>query len=185
MKLTTAIVSLIVVSMATAGLAQGKMPAKAMTGMKAVPVRNMSKADWQKMYNEAEKCFANKDVASLTKYMTPDFTMTTGGKTKDLAGSKQGLTQFFGMMKTLRATMTVTKVSQKGDMAMVTDSYRMSGNMMSMNPKVKKTSKMVDTGTETATWVKVKGKWMMKKLVSTDDKVTIDGKVVDPNKMGG
>jgi hypothetical protein len=180
MKFGTAIAAILMISVAAFASAQEKtMQAKPMMGMKAVPMKAMSKAQWQKMYDQAAMMFMKKDADGIFSYMTPDFTMSTMGKTYSADQGKAEMKKWFGMMKDLHTTFKVTKVSQKGNMAMVTDSFRMWGNMM--DPKSKKTVKAVDTGTETATWVKMNGKWMMKKLVSTDEKMTVNGK---PMKMG-
>lgn len=164
--------------------AQGKMmQAKPMMRMKMAPMKPMSKAQWQGMYNQAEMLFDKKDADGIFRYMAPDFSMTMMGQKMNTEQAKASMKQWFGMMKDLHAKMTVTSVMSKANMAMVTDSFHMSGHMM--NPKTKKWSKYVDSGMETATWVRMGGKWMMKSLTMKGEKMTMDGKPFDPSKMGG
>lgn len=170
-----------IASVATVALAQKPHP-HAMTGMKPAPMKNMSKSDWQNMYNQAETLFAKKNAEGVMKYMAPDFTMTMMGKTQTRDEALASLKQWFSMMKTLHASMQVVKVVHKGNTDIVTDKFRMTGTMM-MGPK--KTGKYVDTGTETCTWTKMGNHWMMQKMVSVGEKMTMDGKPFDPNKMGG
>lgn len=143
-----------------------------------------TKADWQRMYSEAAKLMEKKDAKSLFSVMTPDFTMTMMGKTSGREESQKGMEQWFGMMKNIRASMTVTKVVVKGDTATITDRYRTSGTTLP-DPKTKKSGKLVDAGVETATWTRVNGQWMMKKLAMVTQKMTMNGKPFNPNTMGG
>jgi hypothetical protein len=137
----------------------------------------MSKAEWQKSYNEAAKAFEAKDVKKITSYMAPNFTMRMDGKTMNLAQSKASLAQWFAEMKDLHCTMKVTQVMHKGAMATVTDTFKNWG-MTKPDPKTKKSSKLVQTGVDTATWIWMNGKWMMKSISTINEKMTIDGKPV-------
>ncbi len=183
MKFRTTLTLALMVSTAAIALAQGKtMQAKPMTKMKVAPGSMMpSKAEWQRNYDMAAKSFEKKDVDAVFKYMTPDFTMTMMGQTMKAGPAKAGLKQWFGMVKDHHMKFTITGVKNNGNMVMVMDKVSSWGTMM--DPKTKKWGKFTDTGMETATWVRVKGKWMMKKLVSTGEKMTFNGKPY--NMMGG
>lgn len=174
MKFGTTLASLVVASVVALSGAQHK-PDK-MAGGK------MTKAQWQKMYNEAEKMFAKKDADALFGYMAPDFSMTSQGHTMTGDQAKASMKEWFGMMKTLHAKMTVTKVENKNGMTVVTDHFNMSGMTMP-DPKTHKSGKLVDTGTEMCTWTNMNGKWMMKSIVSKDEKMTMNGKPFTPPKQ--
>jgi hypothetical protein len=140
----------------------------------------MTMAQWQKWYDQGAKMFDKMDVNGLTSMMTPDCTMTMDGKTTNMDQSKQMLQQWFGMMKNLHCKMTVTKVVNGKNGTMVTDSFVMSG-MTKADPAHKmKAGKLVDKGTETATWVQMNGKWMMKKMVGGKHTMTMNGKPFMP-----
>jgi len=147
---------------------------------RGAPMRpGMTVADWQKMYDKAEQMFDHKDADALFKYMAPGFTITMGGKTMNSAEAKKGMATWFKMMKTVHCTMKVVKATGGGMNATVTDRFRNAGDMI-LKGKSAKTGKYVDVGTETATWVKTKGQWMMKSLVTDEEKVTLDGKPLKP-----
>lgn len=181
MKLGTAIASIVMVSAVALSGAQGK-PAKP-ANMKLLPQKTMSKADWQKMYDMAGKAFDKMDADSLFSYMAPGFTMTMGGHTMTAEQAKGQMKGWFAMMKNLHCKFTVTKVSGVGGMALVTDDFAQSG-MTKPNPKTKKSDKYADVGSEQATWIKVNGKWMMKKLVTTKENMTMNGKPFKPSMSG-
>jgi hypothetical protein len=137
----------------------------------------MSIAEWQKGYNEAAKAFEAKDVKKITSYMAPNFTMRMDGKTMNRKEAAVSLAQWFAEMKDLHCSMKVTQVMHKGSMATVTDTFKNWG-MTKADPKTKKSSKLVQTGVDTATWVWMNGKWMMKSISTSNEKMTIDGKPV-------
>jgi ketosteroid isomerase-like protein len=178
MKFGTLALALTVACLAVTSIAQDKM--KGAGTMRAKPQlapKAMSVAEWQKGYNEAAKAFERKDANAIMAYMAPGFTMTMNGKTRNAAEAKKGLQEWFGMMKNLHCKMTVTSAKHNGGVAVVTDNFRNWGMTMP-DPKTKKSGKLVDTGTEKATWVWLNGKWMMKTIVTINEKITIDGKPV-------
>jgi len=138
----------------------------------------MSVADWQKMYDQAETAFDSKDANAIFKYMTPDFTMTMQGQTMSAAQAKSEMKIWFGMMKTLHCSMKVVKAPGGASSATVVDNFKNTGDMV--DPKTHKTGKLVDTGTETLSWVKLKGKWMIKSIVTNKEKMTLNGKPFSP-----
>lgn len=144
----------------------------------AQTAKKMSKADWQKLYDQAEKYFEKEDVNGLFSSMTPNFTMTSMGQTMNLKQSKEGLKQFFSMVEGLKCEFNVTKFTQNGNSATVTQKYNNVGRMM--NPATKKMGKFTDQGSETLTFVYTKGKWMVKKIVVNESKMTLDGKPFMP-----
>jgi hypothetical protein len=187
MKLRTALAAALMVSTVVTALAQEKgMQAKPMMKMKAAPMKpmkTMSKAEWQGMYDKAAMAFSHKDADGIFRYMTPDFSMTMMGQNMNTAQAKASMKQWFGMMKDLHCKFMLTSVKNNGSMVTVMDKFNMWGTMM--DPKTKKPAKYTDMGSETATWVRMNGHWMMKKLVSKDEKMTLNGKPFDPTKMGG
>ena len=51
--------------------------------------------------------------------------------------------------------------------------------------RIGKMHKYDDRGMETMRWARMNGKWMMKSIKSSGEKMTLDGKPFDPSKMGG
>jgi hypothetical protein len=147
---------------------------------KAKNAPKMTKADWQKMYDKAEEYFNKKDADSIFKFMLPDGKMVMQGQEMSAKQAQAGMKQWFTMMKTLKCEITVTKASQNGNTATVSDMFKETGTMI--NPKTKKAGKYAGSGTETMTWVWTNGKWMIKKLVINSQTMTLDGK---PMPMGG
>lgn len=178
MKLGTAIASIVMISAVALSGAQGK-PAKP-ANMKLVPQATMSKADWQKMYDKAAIAFEKMDTNGIFSYMAPGFTMTMAGHTMTTEQAKGQMKAWFSMMKTMHCKFTVTKVSGVGGMALVTDDFSQ-GGVTKPNPKTKKSDRYADVGTEQATWIKVNGKWMMKKLVMIKENMTMNGKPFNPS----
>jgi len=169
MKLAIAIALTSIVAVAGA---QGKHPMKGGAGM--------SKAEWQKSYDMAAKTFDSMKVDNIFAYTTPDFTMTMMGQTENKSQCRTHMNQMFGMMKNFDAKFTVTNVAGDANKAHVTCKFMFSGTTKP-DPKSHKPGKMTNSGIENSDWVKVKGKWMMKNVVMTDVKVTMNGK---PMPMG-
>jgi len=172
MKLGTLIATTLMISVVGIAGAQGKAAPKAKgTGM--------TQAEWQTMYDGAAKMFDAKDAEGILSSCTPDFKITMMGKTENRKKAMADMKTWFAMMKTMSCSMHVVKVAGNDKTATVVDKFNNTG-MTNPDPKTHKSSKLVDTGTETATWTKVKGKWMMKKLVISDEKMTMDGKPFMP-----
>ncbi len=157
---------------------QGAKPVAKATSVKAPQVKMMTKADWQKMFDEAEKHFEKEDADGLFGGMTADFSMTMMGQTMGAKEAKEGMKQWFGMVEGLKCDFKVTSFKQKGNTATVVNRFSNTARMM--NPTTKKMGKSADSGTETLTFVNVKGKWLVKKIVSNDMKMTLDGKPFTP-----
>ncbi|HTQ08862.1 MAG TPA: nuclear transport factor 2 family protein [Fimbriimonadaceae bacterium] len=134
----------------------------------------MTVADWQKMYDQAEQAFDRKDADSVFSYTTADFKMKMGGHTMTKQESLASMKQWFSMMKTLHASLKVVKATGSATSATVVDNFRNTGQMI--DPKTHKPGQFVDVGTETLSWVKIKGKWMIKSLVTNNEKMTLNGK---------
>lgn len=134
---------------------------------------------WQKEYDKAEKAFERLDIKQIMSWMAPDATMTSMGKTETKAQAEASMKQWFAMMKNLKCDFKVTSVKEKGDMAMVVAKTKMMGMMKPMGND-KKAHMMGSAATETFTWRKMKGKWMITRIVTTDEKMTMDGKPYKP-----
>lgn len=142
----------------------------------------MTKAQWQKAYNDAAKMFDKMNADAIFQVMTPDFKLTMMGQTLNATQAKASLKQWFATMKNLHCSMTITKVDGDANHATITDNFNNWG--MTKPDKKHKSGKLVDKGTEVAEWVQTKGVWRMKSLTSTNEKMTMDGKPFNPN-MGG
>ncbi len=174
MKLGMALASVALISAFALAGAQGK-PTK--PTMKLAP---HPKVNWQKMYDKAAKDFDNRNADAIFSYMAPDFTMTMGGHPMTADQAKAQMKQWFAMMKTMRCTFKIKKVTDAGGMTMIVDDFVMTG-MSKPDPKTHKSDKYVDSGTERATWVQMGGKWMMKKLLMVKEKMTRNGKPFNPS----
>ena len=139
--------------------------------------KGSDRATFETMYNQAERQFAKKDVAAITKSMTPDFTETSMGQTMNKAQAVKGLKQFLGMFTTVKCELTIKSCKVNGNTAVVTNSAHLWGMGMP-DPKTKKLHKVDATRGEECTWVKVKGQWMLKHIKGSNEKMMMDGKAM-------
>jgi ketosteroid isomerase-like protein len=137
--------------------------------------KGSDRATFEKMYNQAEAQFAKKDVAAITKSMTPDFTETSMGQTMNKTQAVKGLKQFLSMFTTVKCELKIKSVKVNGNTAVVTNSAHLWGMGMP-DPKTKKPHKMDATRGEECTWVKVKGQWMLKHIKGSNERMLMDGK---------
>ena len=131
-----------------------------------------------------------KDFTSLTKMMkaavTPDFKYYETGE----KGAPQSVDTMISNMKTGISAMSKVTVStaklltlkEKGATATSTTEYKMGGIIMGPD---KKTHKMMSVGVSDDSYVKVKGKWLLSKMVFKTNSMTMDGKPMDMSKMHG
>lgn len=136
------------------------------------------------------KAMMKKDFVALAKEMkatvTKDFVYIEKGVKgppqnvdQVIAGIKMGLS---GMTKVTVAKATVHSLKQKGNTAVAKGEHTIAG--ITMGPD-KKPHTMVIVGATEDTYVKQGGKWKMSKMVWLSQKMTMDGKPMDPAMMGG
>ncbi len=139
------------------------------------------RAWFQSMYRKVGKAFEMKDVAAISAGMTDDFTETLMGATSNKQQSQEGITQFLGLFKTLRCKFKMTGMKVSGNMATTMDTVHCWGMSAMADAKTKRPFMVDAVRDETMSWVKVGGKWMLKKLVAKNEKMMKNGK---PWNMG-
>jgi len=144
------------------------------------------KAEIQKMNKPIKKAMMKKDINAFKKVVkggvTSDFKYSEDGRSMGfdemVAGMKQGFSMY---TKISRADTKLVKVSEKGTMGTAVEQHVMEGMMMGPDKKAHKVAFM---GTSNETYRKVKGKWMMASMAMKTDKMTMDGKPMNPQAMG-
>ena len=131
------------------------------------------------------KAFADKNIKYFETMSTADFTMTERGQKMDKKSSMAGLKQWFGMMKSIKASFKLTSAKSDGKTGVATMTSTMVG-WTKPTANDKKSHKMEMTGYEKQTWVKKGSSWKLKSIEEAKPgKMTMDGKPFDPSMMGG
>lgn len=140
-----------------------------------------AKAEITKHYSMYTKYAMSKNFAGLQKFMdskaAPDFNYTF------MSGRKAGRAQMSAMLKQQLSMVSgftkfnfkVAKFEQKGDTAtatVVTDSA------FTMKDETGKPHAFTSNSTTVDTWKKIKGQWLLAKIVTKAEKNTMNGKVV-------
>lgn len=133
------------------------------------------------------KAMLKKDFKALNKAIkstvTPDFVYVEAGQKQDvdtmLSHMKTGIG---GMGKVTVAKAKVLSLKEKGSTAMAKAEHTIGGTMPGPDGKP---HVMVIIGSVEETYVKKGGKWKMSKMVWLSQKMTMDGKPMDPSAMGG
>lgn len=131
-----------------------------------------------------------KDFAALSKAMkascTKDFVYIEKGVKgppqnidQVIEGIKMGLSS---MSKVTVADAKILSLKEKGNTGWAKAQHTMGG--ITAGPD-KKNHTMIIVGTVEETYVKQGGKWKMSKMVWLSQKMTMDGKPMDPAMMGG
>jgi hypothetical protein len=144
------------------------------------PMKGNDKAMFAAMYAQAANAFDHKDIKGLSGGMTSDFTETAMGKTMNRADSLKGLKQFIGMFATIHCKFDMKSCTVNGNTATTMDSVHLWGTT-AMDKKTHKAGKLDATRDETFTWTKSKGRWWVKSIVASNEKMLLNGK---PMPMG-
>lgn len=128
------------------------------------------------------KALQKRDFATFEKVMkatiTKDFKYVEGKNSMSfdqmLANMKMGLG---GMKEVTSSTSKILSIKMNGKTAVVSMSHGISGSMMGPD---KKAHKMVMTGSSKDEMVLQNGKWLMKSMNWTNDKMLMDGKPFNP-----
>ncbi len=134
-----------------------------------------------------ERIMMKKDMDAFDKLMRPsitsDFIYQEMGQTmtydKMFAQMKMGMGAMTKMKSVVSKLLTL---KESGDKATATTLRSMSG--FTAGPD-KKDHLLSFSGTTTDTYVKQAGKWKFAKMVWGKETMSMDGKVIDPSKMGG
>ncbi|AIE87919.1 nuclear transport factor 2 family protein [Fimbriimonas ginsengisoli] len=148
------------------------------------------RAQSEAMNKKIHAAMMKKDFAALGKIIkagtTKDFVyMETGmkgpGQNFDqmMANMKMGFNTF---QKITTVNSKIVSLKEKGNKAAGTTEHVMGGIMIGPD---KKPHKVMMLGKSQDSFVKVGTQWKMSKMVWTNGKMTMDGKPMDPSKMGG
>jgi hypothetical protein len=137
-----------------------------------------SKATFSGLYKQAEAIFAKKDAKALYAGLTNDFTETINGRTMKKEQSRNGLQQFMNMFQTLHCKFTIKSCTIVGRTAMTKDSVHLWGPSSRLDPKTHKRGTIEATRDETFTWVKQNGRWMVRGIGATNQKILVNGKAM-------
>lgn len=120
--------------------------------------------------------------AVMKAVVTKDFKHIENGQTQNFAQMFAQMKGSFAMMKVTSAKTDVMSVKEKGNGGTASEKHMMGGTMTTPD---KKTHKITFTGVSNNTYVKVNGKWKMSVMSWGKSTMTMDGKTMDPSKMGG
>jgi hypothetical protein len=154
----------------------------------ALAAASSSNADFKKWLTGFSKqvsaAFAKKDAAFFERISTPDFSYTdSAGRKEDKKTSMANMRQMFAMSDSVQAEFKVLSVSVKGNTARA----NVDGHFVTvMKPGEDGKKHTMDMTTHTMETYKKSGKtWLIQKIVETrPGKALMDGKPVDPSKMG-
>ncbi len=138
------------------------------------------------MYPKMVKAFRTKDIKFFSDAATPDFTETAMGRTMNRDEALANFGQMFQMVKSIDVKTKPSQLTFKADKGKgtVTGKWVYVGMM---KPDAKgKSHKLEATSYTRESWMKKGKDWMIYKMEDTKPgTVKIDGRVVDPSKMGG
>jgi ketosteroid isomerase-like protein len=145
--------------------------------------------DIEALYGKLEHAFMKKDVAAVENLQTPDFThkgadgKVTSGKEVDAQMRQQ-----FAMQETAKMNIKVVKCVIKGKTAKADTTFTYIATMKDkdgqMGPKGK-IHTLTMAGGVGNDLVKTAQGWKFKSMEQHVGKMTMDGKPMDPNAMGG
>ena len=123
------------------------------------------------------KAFEKITRAGVTK----NFVYSENGKTESYDEMLKQVKQSMSMGKVTSASSTLVKLDIKGNSATGSTTHTMK---MVTKGSDKKNHTMVVTGKSVEVYVKVGNDWKMSKMTWVSSKMTMDGKALDPTKMG-
>lgn len=140
-----------------------------------------AKSEISKAYDARLKLFKARDAAGLSKLFTDLTTEDVSMEGAGMAGMKKAemakmIKSQLGMVQSVKGgSMTLAKWNIKGDTAILEATEKMEFTMA--NPQdPKKPMVMKGTTVSTDTWVKVGGKWKLKKVKVVKEDYTVNGK---------
>ncbi|MDX2064963.1 MAG: nuclear transport factor 2 family protein [Fimbriimonadaceae bacterium] len=163
-----------------AGLLSLGLPLIVLAGFATV-AHASAKSEITGHYAMYTKYAMSKNFAGLQKFLdtkaAPDFNYTF------MSGRKAGRAQMSAMLKQqlsivsgfTKFAVKVTKFEEKGDTAIATV---VTDSAFIMKDEAGKPHPFTSKSTTVDTWRKIKGKWMMAKIVTKSEKNTMDGKPV-------
>jgi hypothetical protein len=132
---------------------------------------------FQALYNKENAAVMRGDWKGALSNTTADFvTLDPKGKQTTRAQMEQMMPQLLALMKNMKATTEVTKVTLKGKEARV--SIKEHATATITNPQTKKTGKFVVDDTGEDVWTKTEKGWRKKSSKGITVKQSMDGKPI-------
>jgi|GEM_PF-2748288 len=126
------------------------------------------------LYGKIQKAFMNRDIEGLLAVLAPPNTARPGEKAADPMKLRREIGLQLAVMKKMNGVkMQMTKVTVKGDRAVVLNSYAFSGLF---EPQKGKVMKMADKGMTKDTWAKTPKGWRLLNLETLKSDPTLDGR---------
>jgi hypothetical protein len=126
------------------------------------------------LYGKIQKAFMNRDIEGLLAVLAPPNTARPREKAADPMKLRREIgLQLAVLKKMIGAKMQITKVTVKGDRAVVLNSYSFSGLF---EPQKGKVMKMADNGVTRDTWAKTPRGWRLLNLETVKSRPTLDGR---------
>ena len=140
------------------------------------------KKDIDAFFSKMSTAFKSKNVDAVYAMATPGFTMTeVGGKPQSGPALKEGLKQWFGVIKTYDTSVVkITDMKIKGKSAVV--KVMMNDDVTIPTGKAK-TGRLKQSNVAVETLEKSAEGWRVKSIVVTDTKMTLDGKAITNAKL--
>lgn len=161
-------------------------------GLAVVGLVTMASADSLRSQIEAmdkkiSSAMKKKDMKAFEKYVragvTSDFKYSEDGHSMTFDEMLATMKQSFAQMGTVtQATSKILSLKEKGGNATAECKHMMAWTMVTPD---KKTHKMSMVGTSTDVYKKVGKDWKMSSMSWKNGEMKMDGKKVDPSKMGG
>ncbi len=138
-------------------------------------------------HGKIQRAMKNRDTAAFTKAFRPvttkDFKYVEDGKTMSFDEMVKNMDMGFKSMSSVTSSDSkIVSVKETGKTGVAMMTHKMKGMMTGPD---KKPHTMEFGGSSRDSYVKVHGKWMMTKMEWTATDMKMDGKKVDPSKMGG
>lgn len=139
-----------------------------------------TKAELDAMYAKFNAAMLKKDLATVMSMCTKDFSWvdSKGKKISRVEMEAQMKLQFQFLKKVTAVTVTIEKVTMNGAEATAHTKGVFAGDLV-LDPKTKKVSKLKSVSTTDDTWVKLGGKWMLKRVKALKETTTVDGKPIN------
>lgn len=136
-----------------------------------------TKAELDGMYQRFNTAVKQKNLQAAMALCTKDFTWVDSKGTKMTRAQMEGqLKQQFAMFQQITSvTVKIDKITVKGA-EVVAQTQGVFEATVKMSPDAKTASKLKSVSKTDDTWVKVAGKWLLKKVTAIKEETTVDGK---------
>lgn len=133
----------------------------------------------QERYDKENTAAAKHDANAVLAYYSPDYvSIEKNGRKTTFSDLKQQVPKMLAIMRNIKSSSKVMKLTLKGNTAMVTVTEH--ADAMVKLPQAARESRLVIDATSLDTWTKTAKGWMKKLSKSLSSKQTLDGKEVAP-----